>query len=123
MPGKLVHFELPAADSARAKAFWSGVFGWSFTDPMPDFEYSMVQTSDEQGGAVYPRQGEERGPIVYFDSDDIEASLEKVRANGGRADEKQPIPGVGWFARCTDTEGNDFSIYQRDQSVPAAQPE
>jgi len=32
MAGKLVHFELPAADPARARSFWSSVFGWSFND-------------------------------------------------------------------------------------------
>ena len=33
MPGKLVHFELPSHDTARAREFWSGLFGWSFRDP------------------------------------------------------------------------------------------
>ena len=28
-----------------------------------------------------------------------------------------PIPHVGWFARCTDTEGNEFSLFQSDESV------
>jgi hypothetical protein len=120
MPGKLVHFELPAHDTARAREFWTGVFDWSFTDPgMPGLEYWMVQTDDDQGGAVYPVQAGERGPIIYFDTEDIEGSIERVRARGGRAGEKQPIPHVGWFARCSDTEGNDFSLFQGDESVGA----
>ena len=120
MAGKLVHFELPAEDTSRAKSFWSGVFGWSFGDSaMPDFEYYMVQTSPEQGGAVYSAQAGEKGPIVYFDTDDIDASMAKVREHGGQADEKMPIPHVGWFARCSDTEGNPFSLYQSDESAPA----
>jgi uncharacterized protein len=119
MASKLVHFELPAQDTARAKTFWSGVCGWEFGDSaMPEFEYYMVQTSEEQGGAVYPSQGGERGPIVYFDTDDIDASVAKVRELGGQADDKQPIPHIGWFARCTDTEGNSFSLYQSDESAP-----
>jgi predicted enzyme related to lactoylglutathione lyase len=119
MPGKLVHFELPAEDAARARDFWSGVFGWSFTDPgMPGIEYFMVRTSEEQGGAVYPSQQGESGPIVYFDTDEIDESLAKIRELGGEAEDKQPIPGVGWFARCKDTEGNAFSLYQSDPTVP-----
>src|SRR5436190_19526753 len=115
MPGKLVHFELPARDTGRAKRFWSGVFGWEWNDAnMPDIEYAMVRTGEDQGGAVYPG---EPGLIVYFDTDDIDASIAKVRENGGRADDKQPIPHVGWYARCTDTEGNDFSLFQGDESV------
>ena len=120
MAGKLVHFELPAEDVSRAKTFWSGVFGWSFGDSaMPDFEYYMVQTSPEQGGAVYPAQDGEKGPIVYFDTDDIDASIANVREHGGQADDKMPIPHVGWFARCSDTEGNSFSLYQSDESASA----
>jgi predicted enzyme related to lactoylglutathione lyase len=116
MPGKLVHFELPAQDTARARDFWSGLFGWSFNEPgMPGMEYWMVQTGADQGGAIYP--ADKAGPIVYFDTDDIDASIAKAREHGGKADDKQPIPGVGWFARCTDTEGNDFSLFQSDESV------
>jgi predicted enzyme related to lactoylglutathione lyase len=118
MPGKLVHFELPAADTARARGFWSGVFGWEFNDSgIPGIEYWLVRTSEEQGGAVFPGDGSMRGPLVYFDTDDIDASIAKVGELGGSAAEKQPIPGVGWFARCTDTEGNDFGLFQSDQSV------
>ena len=55
MAGKMVHFELPAADAQRAKQFWSGVFGWDFGDSaMEGMEYYMVRTGEDQGGAVYP---------------------------------------------------------------------
>jgi hypothetical protein len=62
---------------------------------------------------------EQDGPIVYYGSDDIDADLAKVRAAGGKAEDKQPIPHVGWFARCRDTEGNPFSLFQSDESVQA----
>jgi predicted enzyme related to lactoylglutathione lyase len=118
MPGKLVHFELPVQDTAKAKEFYSGVFGWEFGDSaMPEFEYFMVRTSEDQGGAVMPSETPATAPIVYFDTDDIDASIAKVRELGGQAEDKQPIPGVGWFARCTDTEGNEFSLFQSDESV------
>ena len=117
MAGKLVHFELPAGDAERAKGFWSGVFGWEFGDSaMPDMEYSMVRTGDDQGGAVMSSEGP-FGIVVYFDTDDVDASIAKVRENGGKADDKQPIPHVGWFTNCTDTEGNHFSLFQSDESV------
>jgi predicted enzyme related to lactoylglutathione lyase len=56
---------------------------------------------------------------VYFDCDDIDASLAKVGEHGGESGEKQPIPHVGWFAHCTDTEGNGFGLFQSDESVTA----
>lgn len=119
MAGKIVHFELPAADAGRAKAFWSDVFGWQFGDSaMPGMEYYMVRTGEDQGGAVYPMaEAAGTGTIVYFDTDDIDASIAKVRDGGGSADDKSPIPHVGWFTRCKDTEGNSFSLFQGDESV------
>ena len=117
MPGKVVHFEVPAEDTARAREFWSHVFGWEFGDSvMPEFEYYMVETGEGQGGAVMP--ADKTGSlIIYFDTDDIEASIGRVRELGGNAAEKQPIPGMGWFTHCEDTEGNAFSLWQRDASA------
>ena len=124
MPGRLVHFEFPVQDTGQAKQFYSGLFGWQFNDPgMPGMEYHMTQTAQEQGGAVYPSQSGEKGPIIYFDTDDIDASIAKARELGGQAEDKQPIPNVGWFARCQDPEGTPFSLFQSDESVqPHGEP-
>ena len=118
MPGKLVHFEVPSRDTNRAKTFWSGVFGWEFGDSaMPGMEYYMVRTGEDQGGAVFPSDKSGQGITIYFDTDDIDASVAKVRELGGTAQDKSPIPHVGWFAPCTDTDGNPFSLFQSDESV------
>jgi predicted enzyme related to lactoylglutathione lyase len=82
---------------------------------MPEMEYYMVRTGEDQGGAIYP--AEESGMKVYFDTDDIDASIAKVRDLGGTSDEKQPIPEIGWFTHCKDTEGNDFSLFESDNSA------
>jgi len=118
MPGKLVHFEVRAQDGKRARSFWGGLFGWQFQDAgMPGMEYQMVRTGEDQGGAVYQSDEPTGSLTVYFDTDDIDASVAKARELGGQAEDKQPIPGVGWFARCVDTEGNEFSLFQSDESV------
>ena len=119
MTGKMVHFELPAADAERAKGFWSGVFGWDFGDSaMPGMEYYMVRTGEDQGGAVYPMpEAAGSGTIVYFDTDDIDEAIEKVRQGGGTSDDKMPVQGFGWFASCRDTEGNAFSLWQSDEGA------
>jgi uncharacterized protein len=115
MKGKLVHIELPADDTDRARKFWGDLAGWQYQTWEGPVEYHMFR--GEPGGAIYPRQEDELGPIVYFESDDIDASVQKIRSLGGSADDKQPIPGVGWYARCTDTERNPFSLFQNDDSV------
>jgi uncharacterized protein len=118
MSGKLVHFEVPVQDTDRAKQFYGGVFGWDFGDSaMPDMEYYMVRTGEDQGGAVYPADKPSSEIIIYFDTDDIDASIAKVRELGGTADDKQPVPPHGWFSGCKDTEGNSFSLWQGDESA------
>ena len=118
MGKRVVHVEFPAQEVDRGQRFWERVGGWSIEDSgMPGIEYRMYREGD-QGGAVYTSDGSIQGPILYFGSDDIDADLATVREAGGEAGEKQPIPHVGWFARCKDTEGNAFSFFQSDESVP-----
>ena len=117
MPGRLVHFEFPADDTGRARRFWSDLFGWSFESWDGPVEYHMTEAGGEPGGAIYPSQEGERGPVVYFDTDDIDAAVARVNDLGGWADSKSPIPGVGWYARARDPEGNPFSLYQSDESA------
>jgi predicted enzyme related to lactoylglutathione lyase len=116
MAKKLVHIELPAKDAARSVAFWSGFAGWQFGESaMPGMEYRMFE--GEPGGAVMQLDDVKPGMVVYLGSDEIDADIAKVRELGGEAEDKQPIPHVGWFARCQDTEGNAFSLFQSDESV------
>ncbi len=117
MTGQVVHYEISASDVDRAQRFWSGVFGWQFGESvMPEGEYRMARVS-EGSGAALSSNGTPGHPNVYLDVDDIEASLAKVRELGGSADDKQPVPSMGWFAACKDTEGNEFSLWQTDSSA------
>ena len=119
MAGKLVHFEVPAGDTARAKTFYTDVFGWSFNDSgMPGIDYSLTEAGGQPGGAVYTHDEQTPHIFVYFDSDDIDASVAKVREAGGEANDKAPIPSIGWFSHCKDTEGNIFGLFQSDESAP-----
>ena len=118
MGKQFVHFEFPAEDVDRAARFWQGVGGWEIgSSQMPDLDYRMFQGGESWGGAVYPQQDGEQGPVAYLLSEDIEADIANVREHGGQADDKLPIPHIGWFARCKDTEGNPFSFFQSDESV------
>lgn len=117
MRGWVTHYEISAGDVDRAQRFWSGVFGWEFGESVaPDREYRMARTG-EQSGAALSSHGEPGHPNVYFDVDDIEATLAKVRELGGSGDGKQPVPGMGWFAACKDSEGNAFSLWQIDSQA------
>jgi predicted enzyme related to lactoylglutathione lyase len=116
MAGKLVHVEIKAADIDRAQDFWSGVFGWEIGPPMsPEMDYRLFRTGEDQGGGLFA--GAPGSLDVYFDTDDIEATIAKVRSGGGESTDKKPIPGTGWFANCKDTEGNAFNLYESDESA------
>ena len=118
MAGNIVHFEINAKDANRAKRFYTSVFGWKYKDSsMPGLEYYLIDGANP-GGAINPMQ-QEPGPVVYFDTDDIDASIATVRKAGGKADDKMAIQGQGWFAGCVDPDGNKFSLFQNDPSVTA----
>ena len=40
---------------------------------------------------------------------------------GGEASERMPVPNMGWFSVCKDPHGNEFGIWQTDES--ASMPE
>ncbi|HVD30961.1 MAG TPA: VOC family protein [Methylomirabilota bacterium] len=118
MAGNIVHFEINAKDANRAKRFYTSVFGWKYKDSeIPGIEYYVIDGVNP-GGAINPMQ-QEPGPVVYFDTDDIDASIATVRKAGGKADDKMAIQGQGWFAGCVDPDGNKFSLFQNDPSVTA----
>jgi uncharacterized protein len=116
---KIVHFEVPASDTGRAKEFWGSLFGVEFQTYEGPVEYHMFQNDDQTGGGVYPRQEGEQGLITYFAVDDIDAARGRIETLGGKSEDKAPVPGMGWFARAEDTEGNAFSLWQSDENAPA----
>ena len=123
MAGQMVHVEIPAGDTAKAREFWGGLFGWQFQKfPGSPTEYHTTQFSETQGGAIMEAEADRRGPRVYFDVDDITTSTARVKELGGDAGDALPVPQMGWFAVCKDTEGNEFGLWQTDPnaSMPGA---
>jgi predicted enzyme related to lactoylglutathione lyase len=118
MAGRIVHVEIPADDTAAGRAFWGGLFGWEFESYPGPFEYHMTRLAEDQGGAVTAMEPGKRGLRAYFDVDDINAGVARVRELGGTAGDAMPVPAMGWFAICTDDQGNEFGLWQTDPSAP-----
>ena len=121
MAGQIVHFEIPAGDTVKAREFWGSLFGWEFQEFAGGMEYHMARISDTTGSAIYGAEDDKRGTRAYFDVDDIDAGRARVNDLGGEAGDAMPVPSMGWFAICTDTEGNEFGLWQTDPN--AAIPE
>jgi predicted enzyme related to lactoylglutathione lyase len=131
----VVHFEIPADDENRARDFYTSAFGWEF-QVMPEIEYSLAMTTpmDQDGRPAVPgsingglfKRGDLTAPVVTVDVEDIDAALEKIAALGGTVHRaKMEVPGMGWNAYFTDSEGNVVGLWQnaRPASDPAVSPD
>jgi len=118
MAGQPVHVEIPAGDTAKAQDFWGSLFGWQFQafEGSPN-EYLMTRFGESTGGALFKDDGSAKGMRVYFDVDDIKAGAARVRELGGDAGDAMPVPGMCWFAYCSDPSGNDFGLWQNDANA------
>ena len=119
MPGRIVNFEIPADDVAKAREFWGSLFGWQFEAFPGPVDYHLTSLDDGTGAAITGMEPGRRGPRVYFDVDDIRQGAARVKGLGGEAGEAMPVPAMGWFVVCKDSEGNDFGLWQDDPSAPA----
>ena len=118
MAGQMVHLEIPAGDTARRATSTARSSAGSGRRSREPYEYHMTRFSETTGGAIQPKEGSE-GPRVYFDVDDINAATARVKELGGESSDGMPVPGMGWFATCKDSEGNDFGLWQTDPSASA----
>ena len=119
---RVVHFEIPADDPERAVAFYRNVFGWEINKWEGPEPYWLATTGPDGepgiNGAIMNR-GEPvsgTGVVAYICTigvSNVDEYMAKVSASGGQVTTaKMEIPGVGWFAYCKDTEGNQFGIIQ-----------
>ena len=121
-PGRPVHFEIHAADAARALAFYTSVFGWETEDwsEYAGMPYFGLSTGEGPGidGAIMRRDAGMPPVINTIDVDSVDDAVGRVEANGGKvAMPKMAVPGVGYLAYCVDTEGNMFGMMQRDEAA------
>lgn len=131
---KVVHFEIPADNVARAKKFYEGVFGWKIEKfPMPEGEYWGIRTvavdqktrmPKEAGainGGLMKRQGPAQHPVIAMNVDSIDAAIRKVEQAGGRvAMAKTAVANMGWYAYVRDTEGNLVGVWQSKKPAKRA---
>ena len=123
---KVVHFEIPADDLERARAFYGSVFGWQLQSmAVPGGEYTTVSTTpvDEQtqmptepgaiNGGMMQRTAQTPSPVITIDVESIDAALAEIEAGGGATvTPRTPIPGMGAFAYFTDPEGNVLGLWE-----------
>lgn len=120
---KVVHFEIPFDDGARATTFYREAFGWNM-DAMPQFQYVMVTTTptDEEGrpaetgginGGMLEREGPITSPVITINVADIDEATARIEKLGGKLVLGRRVVGeAGFSAYVEDTEGNLIGLWQ-----------
>ena len=112
---RINYIELPANDMAASKAFYTSVFGWTYTEYGDD--YTAFHEADHEsnpgtdGGITTMATPGQHGSLVVFYSDDLEATLDAVDSAGGTI--TKPIfdfPGGRRF-HFTDPAGNHLAVW------------
>ncbi|MBA2459184.1 MAG: VOC family protein [Gemmatimonadales bacterium] len=133
MDHTIVHFEIPADQPERAAKFYRELFGWNINrwENPGGMEYWMVETvpTNEQGmpvrpgvnGGLMPRMFPDQVPVNYIAVADLDEAVAKAERLGAKVlMGRQPVPGMGWFAQLSDTEGNVFAMWQTDMAAGTA---
>jgi predicted enzyme related to lactoylglutathione lyase len=120
-----IYFEIQADDVARARQFYSAVFGWNFSSvPGLPIEYWHIEVGDMGGGLLQrpaPRPPAQSGTNAFVCSFQVKSFDDTAKtilnAGGSVAMPKFPVPGKCWQGYFVDTEGNAFGIFQVDEKA------
>jgi len=111
----IVHVEIPVVNAKDSAEFYAKTFDWKL-EHAPEFDYWQFQAQGGPGGGFIqvggPSDAHVNEPVLYVGTDDIEATLATIEANGGKTIlPKTDIPGIGWFAYFADPAGNRMALY------------
>ncbi|KAI9093800.1 hypothetical protein DFS34DRAFT_259437 [Phlyctochytrium arcticum] len=115
------HMEIPAKNPERAAKFYSEVFNWDVKEWNKDPLYYGFTSGPKNspwgwcdGGFLKIDEKAERTEqaiIPYYNALPIEDYEKKVTAAGGKVIVAKNKTYFGTIARCEDTEGNSFVLY------------
>ncbi len=120
--------DLQTTDQAAAKAFYTGLFGWTYDDqPMPQGPvYSMAMLGDHTVAAIAPQPPEMAAAGVpptwntYLAVDSVDDAMAKVEAAGGKvAMAPFDIIDAGRMAFVLDPAGATVALWQASQHIGA----
>src|SRR5258706_13548182 len=117
MAKPFVHVELAANGLAKAKAFYTKLFGWKLQDmPMPGGgTYTMLDVGEGTGGGMMTAQPPGSPPRwqAYVGVDDVAASTRKAKELGAKVMmDKTEIADAGWMSVIVDPTGATIALWQ-----------
>lgn len=111
--GSLCWADVNTSDTAKATAFYTGLFGWT-TETSPD-GYIHIKSGDKLIGGIVPLRDPKTPPhwLVYFLVADCDASTAKAKGLGAQAyAEPFTMDKVGRIAVLADPLGSVFALHQ-----------
>lgn len=115
-PGHGGWHELHTSDRKAALAFYRDQFGWVALDetdmgPLGMYQQFNSGAGESIGGMMNDPAAPRPYWLVYFNVDDVDAALRRLRAaNGTLLMGPQAVPGGGWIAHCRDPQGALFAL-------------
>lgn len=114
--GQITHVEFPADDTARARRFYSELFGWEFQEMEGYAGYFLFSTgtSEQAGGAIGERGASTGDKLrIFIEADSIDHILARVEELGGSIVEpRTEVTGQGFSAVIVDSEGNEIALFE-----------
>lgn len=114
--GKICYLEIPAVDIKASASFYNKVFGWRIREDngrRVAFDDTVGQVS---GMWVKDRPpSKDPGLLISIMVDDIEATLEAIKNNGGKVVQPVGVDAPEITARFSDLAGNVLALYQERQ--------
>lgn len=105
------YIEIEISDMAEAKRFYGAAFDWEFNDYGPGYAGIRKRQGGEAGGLRLEAEGTTGGPLVILYSNDLEATLARVRDAGGKITEEPfRFPGGRRF-QFRDPSGNELAVW------------
>jgi uncharacterized protein len=112
-PGALSWNELATADMDGSSHFYGELFGWTFTPMEGETPYLVAHTEDGHSNAgIRPRiESEPPHWLVYFGSDNLDASVARAAEIGGATLVEPMAIGPGRISVVQDPQDAVFALY------------
>ena len=102
---ELFYFNLYAPDLEKSKVFYKKVLGWEIGGGSLGGHVNNTNTPCGVGPGSTTN-------TVYFTTDNLNESMAKVKAEGGKVLSQQMFEGIGPAAFCEDNQGTNFAFQE-----------
>jgi hypothetical protein len=111
VPHPVVHAEIRSSDPDATRAFFSSLFGWSYSDgAYPGYTFVDTGVDGALATAISPLQGDADTVLFFVGVPDVAAALAQAEKLGGSiVQPAQEVPGVT-FGVLADPLGHKIGV-------------